>query len=177
MVPALFAELPRPGGDDGGARPVGGSRHDLALGPALCTYSESASASRTSASQSLLAGGRKLRPGRRRLDVPVSSRGFSRGHDRFFVVSQPGSDCGEAIAALGLVWNWRDPAAGDPCGWTPRICPRDCEAEAVGRTQSALSLSAITLFKRMCCKISGTSLISCTQWPDPSRRCSNGDTS
>src|SRR5215813_490443 len=65
MVPGLFAELPRPGGDDGGAWPVGGSRHDLALGPALCTYSESASASRTSASQSFLAGGRNLRPGRR----------------------------------------------------------------------------------------------------------------
>src|SRR5215470_15954963 len=65
-------------GDDGGAWPVGGSRHDLALGPALCTDSESASASRTSASQSLLAGGRNVRPGRRRLDVPVSSSGFSR---------------------------------------------------------------------------------------------------
>src|SRR5262249_39708548 len=148
MVPALFAELPRPGGDDGGAWPVGGSRHDLALGPALCTYSESASASRTSASQSFLAGGRNLRPGPRRPDGPVSSRGFNKGPDRFHVVSPAGTDCGQAIAALGLVWNWRDPAAGDQCGWTPRLCPRDCGAEAVGRTQSALSLSAITLFKQ-----------------------------
>src|SRR5262249_36374010 len=87
MVPALFAELPRPGGDDGGAWPVGGSRHDLALGPAICPDSESASASRTSASQSFLAGGRNVRPGRRRLDVPLSrirSRpsGLSAGADR-----------------------------------------------------------------------------------------------
>src|SRR5262249_58187184 len=92
MVPALFAELPRPGGDDGGAWPVGGSRHDLALGPALCTYSESASASRTSASQSLLAGGRNVRPGRRHPDVPVSSRGFSRWHRPIYFFS-PTASC------------------------------------------------------------------------------------
>ena len=53
MVLALFIELPGSGGDDGGACPVGGSRHHLALGPAVCTHFESAASPRTSRSQAL----------------------------------------------------------------------------------------------------------------------------
>src|SRR5260370_26777509 len=39
----VFAQLPRSGGDDGGAGALGGSRHHLALRPAPCTLAESAS--------------------------------------------------------------------------------------------------------------------------------------
>jgi transposase-like protein len=37
------------------------------------------------------------------------------------------------------------PTAGDQCGWTPVIC----RAEALGRSQPALSLSAIALFNNV----------------------------
>src|SRR5713101_5316088 len=45
VVFALLAQLPRPGRDDDGTRPVGGPRHYMALGPALCAHFESAASS------------------------------------------------------------------------------------------------------------------------------------
>jgi len=54
LVPALFIELPGPGGDDGRAWAFGRSRHHLALGPALCAPFESAPSPRTPTSESFL---------------------------------------------------------------------------------------------------------------------------
>ena len=48
---------------------------------------------------------------------------------------------------FSIIWNRRHPAAGDQCGWTPGLCSRYRRTEALGRSQPALSLSAITLFK------------------------------
>ena len=45
VVFALLAQLPRPGRNDDGTRPVGGPRHHMALGPALCAHFESAASS------------------------------------------------------------------------------------------------------------------------------------
>jgi transposase, IS6 family len=48
-VLAVFPQLPGFGGNDNGARPLGGPCHDLALGPAFRAHSESTAPSRTPA--------------------------------------------------------------------------------------------------------------------------------
>jgi len=45
LVSAIFADVPRPGGDYDRAEPLHRPRHDLALGPALCASFESANSS------------------------------------------------------------------------------------------------------------------------------------
>src|ERR1041384_3242851 len=46
LVPAIFAHIPRPGGDHGGAGPGGRPCHDLALGPTIRAHVESANSPR-----------------------------------------------------------------------------------------------------------------------------------
>jgi len=45
-------------------------------------------------------------------------------HHRFHAIPQAGSDCSQAVPALGIVRNRRDPATRDQCGWTPSIYAR-----------------------------------------------------
>jgi transposase-like protein len=66
----------------------------------------------------------------------------------FMLSAQGGPDCGQALPALSVIRRRRHRAAGDQCGWTPGICSRYRRAEALRRSQPALSLSAITLFKQ-----------------------------
>ena len=148
MVLALLAKLSGFGGDDGGAWTVGGSRYHLALGPALCAPFEPARAPRAPASESFLARRWDVRSGRRQLDVPQPSTGLCGRHDRFHAIPQAGSDCSQAVPALGVVRNRRDPAASDQCEWTPSICSSHRRVEAIWGFRSALSLSAITLLKQ-----------------------------
>jgi hypothetical protein len=78
---------PSPIGDDDGARAFRGSRHNLALGAALRSRSESADALPALASKSILAGGRNLCAGRRQMDLLVSGCGFGCRDNRFYVVA------------------------------------------------------------------------------------------
>jgi transposase, IS6 family len=99
LVSALLAQLPRLGGNDGIARSDRGSRHHLALGPALRAHFESAPWERT-ASESILAGGRNLRASRGKLGVPVSRRGF--GWDTIHFMLSPNRDLVAAKHLLQL---------------------------------------------------------------------------
>ena len=86
--------------------------------------------------------------GCQQLDVPLPSRGFRWRYHRFHVVTEAGSDCRQAIPAFGIIRNWRGPAEGGQCGWTRGVRTRHRRAEAIGRTQSALSLPAVALLKQ-----------------------------
>src|SRR5262249_5993611 len=55
-----FAELSGFGGDHCGARAIDRPRHDLALGPTLCTHFESAASPRVAATKWLVEGGRPI---------------------------------------------------------------------------------------------------------------------
>jgi hypothetical protein len=57
LVLAIFTQLPGFGGNNSGTRPLRGPCHDLALGPAFRTHSESAAPPPTSATESFLEGG------------------------------------------------------------------------------------------------------------------------
>jgi len=85
MVSAVLAQLPRLERNDGGTRSYGRSRHDLALGAAVCAHSESTAGAGPTASESILAGRRDVCSGGRKLGLLVSSRRFGRGHDRFML--------------------------------------------------------------------------------------------
>jgi hypothetical protein len=140
LVSALLAQLPRLGGNDGIARSDRGSRHHLALGPALRAHFESAPWERT-ASESILAGGRNLRASHGKLGVPVSRRGFGWGHHPFRVVAQPGSGCRQALLAVGLASNWARPSTGDQRRRPSSVCHSDigigwlAKGDVVGQIQ------------------------------------------
>jgi hypothetical protein len=105
MVSAVLAQLSRPEGNDGGARSHGRSRDYLAVGSALCAHFKSAASARTTASESILAGGRNVRSGSRKLGVLVSSRRFGPRYHRSHVVAQPGYGCCQALLAIGVAPN------------------------------------------------------------------------
>src|SRR5580692_5950221 len=64
MVFALLAFVPRRRGAFGRVWPLGGSRHRLEMGPAVCSGTGAAPAQTAQDNKRLLAGGRDLRPGK-----------------------------------------------------------------------------------------------------------------
>ena len=64
------------------------------------------------------------------------------------VVTEARSACSQTVPPSGVIGKRRGPAAGSERRWPPSIRARHRRAEAVGRSRSALSLSARTLFKQ-----------------------------
>ena len=100
MVFAVLAQLPRSGGDDGGARTVGGPRHHLALGSALRAHFESSGFAVNS--------GIRIDPGgwtKRTSESPADGPIFT---GQWIPLAQPstlccrlsGSDCGQIIRKM-----------------------------------------------------------------------------
>src|SRR5580704_5976216 len=82
MVFALLAFVPRRRGAFGRAWPLGGSRHRLEMGPAVCSGTGAAPAQTAQDNKRLLAGGRDVRAGERQMGVLVPGGGLQRCHDR-----------------------------------------------------------------------------------------------
>ena len=78
MVFALLAFVPRRRGTIDRAWTLGGSRHRLALGPAVRPGVGSAPAQMAQGNKRLLAGGRDVRPDQRQMGVLVPGRGLDR---------------------------------------------------------------------------------------------------
>src|SRR5580693_9353050 len=82
MVFALLAFVPRRRGAIGRAWALGGSRHRLALGPAVRSGVGSTPAQTAQDNKRLVAGGRDVRAGERQMGVLVPGRGLHRCDDR-----------------------------------------------------------------------------------------------
>ena len=82
LVPAVSAELPPIGRDDGLAELERGSRHDLALGSAVCAGTESSLPPGTGEHQPVVASRRDVLQGGGQVDLFISGGGFHRGNDR-----------------------------------------------------------------------------------------------
>jgi hypothetical protein len=82
MVFALLAFVPRRRGAIGRAWALGGSRHRLEMGPAVCPGTGAALAPAPQADERLVAGGRDVRPGQRQIGVLVPGGGLDRCDDR-----------------------------------------------------------------------------------------------
>ncbi len=127
---------------------AGGSRHDLALGPALRPPFESAPAPGTATSD------RSWRVDETYVRVAGNWTYLYRAVDSagdtidFMVVAQTRLDGGQAVPSFRIVWNWRHPTPRSQRGWTPSLCPRHCRIEAIRRSERPIQLPAITIIKQ-----------------------------
>src|SRR3984893_16516097 len=81
LVSSVWTQLPESGRTHGRAQPDRRSRHDLALGAALCSRTEPALPPRIAQDEPLVAGGRNLPSRRGQVDLSLPSSGFHRRHD------------------------------------------------------------------------------------------------
>jgi hypothetical protein len=82
VVFALLAFLQRRRGAFGRAWALGGSRHGLEMGSAVCSGTGATLTPAPQADERLVAGGRDVRAGERQMDVLVPGGGLQRCDDR-----------------------------------------------------------------------------------------------
>src|SRR5215469_10354404 len=98
LVPAVSAELPRPGGDDARARIACRSHHNLPLGTTLRTTTGETLQTPYQDHERLVARRRDVYQSEKGLDVSVSRRGFSGKH--FGIFAQPHKKCSSGQTLL-----------------------------------------------------------------------------
>jgi hypothetical protein len=102
MVFALLAFVPRCRGAIGRAWALGGSRHCLALGPAVRPGTGAALAPAPQAEERLVAGGRDVRAVERQMGVLVPGRGLQRCDDRFLLSAKRDAAADERFLTKAL---------------------------------------------------------------------------
>src|SRR5205823_8743946 len=101
LVSTLWTQLSELGRTHGRAEPQCRSRHNLALGAALCSRTEPALSPRVANDQPFMAGGRNIPSRRGQVDLFISSSGFQRCDDRLSAVGHTGCGCCKALFPEG----------------------------------------------------------------------------